>query len=237
MKEHQYVPISWSYASRPDSIDSLRHYLNRHADFIRDLNQQDTPCFYLAGIHPRCISPDLRPHHLADLLTSYLDDPLCLGFGEIGLETGSSLEQEILSAHLELFHTVKDAKKRLGIHTPRSNKQEMTEKILSLLAAFSGIEPITVIDHCTIDTISPVLASGFHAGVTLSPTKTSHEDMMIIIKNHHQDLNRIMFNTDSGGTLYQDLYTFSSSDAFLPDVRNQLVRQTATRFFLMRNEE
>lgn len=231
MKENRYVPISWSYGGKGESIEAIKVYLNRHAEFIAELNRQQTPCFYLAGVHPRCIPPDLRSHHLSDLLSPCLEDPFCLGIGEIGLETGSALEQEILSAQLELFPVVKDAGKHIGIHTPRNNKVEITEKILSLLASFSGIEPITVIDHCILETIPSILANGFHVGITMSPPKTSHEDLKNIIETHDDDLNRIMCNTDSGGFLYNDLDMFYASDTFSSRVRSQLACQTALGFF------
>jgi hypothetical protein len=152
--------------------------------------------------------------------------------GEIGLETGSSLEKEILSAQLALFPAVKDAGKRMGIHTPRGNKIEMTEKTLALLASFPGIESVTVIHHTTIDTLSPVLDRGFHAGINLSPPKTSLEDLQRVIKDHEVHLSRIMCNTDSGGNLYSDLYDFYASAAVSASIRNQLACQTAFSFFL-----
>jgi len=237
MKENRYVPISWSYASRPDSVDSIRRYLNRHAEFVQQQNLRQVPCFYMAGIHPRCISPDLRPRHLSDLLSPFLSDPLCLGLGEIGLETGNDLEQDIFSAQLELFQTVKEAGKRLGIHTPRSNKKEITELTLTLLAPFPGIESISVIDHCTIETLPSVLAGGFHAGITLSPAKTSHEDLETIIENHEKDVNRMMCNTDSGGNLFNDLYRFYLSDVVSNPTRNQLARNTALSFFPIKGDQ
>ncbi len=111
---------------------------------IYDLNNQGLSCYYLAGVHPRCITPDLRPHHIQDLLLRYLEDPMCLCIGEIGLETGSAIEENIFSAQLQLQDAVTDMAGKFGIHTPRGNKGARTERTLALLSSFPGIETISV---------------------------------------------------------------------------------------------
>lgn len=232
MQRNQYVPISWSYGGRADSIRALGDYFRGHAAFIYDLNNRGQSCFYLAGVHPRCITPDLRPHHIEDLLLRYLEDPLCLGIGEMGLETGSSIEEDIFSAQLALQDAVFDMVRTFGIHTPRGSKSALTDKTLSILGSFPGIEEISVIDHCNLETLPRVLEKGFHAGITLSPIKMSLENMKIIVENHHQDLSKIMCNTDSGRQLFDNLHDFSISNKFTPEVRKQLCYDNARRFFL-----
>ena len=232
MKQNSYVPISWSYAGQADSVAALADYFRGHAELVYDLNNRGLTCFYLAGIHPRCITPDLRPIHIPELLERYLEDPFCLGIGEIGLETGSAMEEDIFSAQLALQDAVVHFAKKLGIHTPRGNKAALTERTLLMLSSFPGIEKVSVIDHCDLATLPRVLDKGFHAGITLSPIKMTLEDMGTVVAQHRNDLGRIMCNTDSGRQLDKNLRLFSISDSFAPEVRQELCYDTASLFFL-----
>jgi len=231
MKENRYVPISWSYGGRAASVRDLADYFKRHASLIHHLNSKGLRGYYLAGIHPRCITPDLRPHHIPDLLLPHLDDPFCLGIGEIGLETGAAVEADILSAQLALHPDVADADRKFGIHTPRGNKEGVTDQSLSLLNGIPGIESLAVIDHCNRTTLPSVLSKGFHAGMTLSPAKVSYEEMELVIERHSLDLDRIMCNTDSGRDLFSHLYDFASSSHFGQEERRMLSSHAAAAFF------
>jgi len=232
MKENRYVPVSWSYGGRADSVGALGDYFRGHAALVYGLNNRGFSCFYLAGVHPRCITPDLRPHHIPELLLRYLEDPLCVGIGEIGLETGSPIEEDILSAQLALHDEVAGMVRKFGIHTPRSDKETLTERTLSILSSHPGIETVSVIDHCNLKTLPQVLAKGFHAGITLSPMKTSLDEMETVVGSHRQDLERIMCNTDSGRELFRDLHGLSSSLRFARGARQQLTYDTACCFFM-----
>ncbi len=92
-------PISWAFGKGIKSVSDLRRYLRAKRDTVHQI-YQSVPCFYLAGIHPRNIPPDLRPVDIEDVLEPYLEDDLCLGIGEIGVETGRNQEKEIFSAQL-----------------------------------------------------------------------------------------------------------------------------------------
>ena len=162
MQVHDIVPVSWAFCPGVKDISGLLNCLAAQADLVRDLNRKGIKCYYLAGIHPRSITPDLRAEDVADILMPYLEDPLCLGMGEIGLETGSDLEQEILREQLALGDRLSAMNKRIGIHTPRDNKPDVTDQTLVLLADFPEIAPITVIDHCTPEIIGPVLEGGLN---------------------------------------------------------------------------
>jgi len=231
MKENRYIPISWSYSGRAATVKALTEYFQRHASLISDLNAQGLVCYYLVGVHPRCITPDLRPHHIPELLLPYLEDRFCLGIGEIGLETGAPLEADILSAQLALHTDVADGLRKFGVHTPRGSKKPVTDQILSLLSGIPGIESLAVIDHCNLNTLPSVLSKGFHAGITLSPAKVSHEEMVLVIEHQSTNLDGIMCNTDSGRNLFSDLYDFASSPRFGTEERRMLSGRTAAEFF------
>jgi hypothetical protein len=80
--------VSWAYVDRPDSVSALKAGLRAHAHCVRQHHSEGLRCHYLTGIHPRSIPPDLNPEHIRPVLEAHLDDPLCRGIGEIGLETG-----------------------------------------------------------------------------------------------------------------------------------------------------
>ncbi len=231
LREQECIPVSWSFAEKIEQKNDLEHYLAQKADFIRQMNDGGLQCYFLAGIHPRNIPPDLKPEHVREILLPFLENPFCLGIGEIGLETTKSQEREIFEAQLALADVVRDMDKRFGVHTPRKNKRKVTAEILDILTGCTEIEDITVVDHCTPDTVAKVLKAGFRAGITVSPAKTSLEELFIIVEQQEQKLKRIMCNTDSGTIFHEDLYWISASENLPPEICDELVYGTAARFF------
>nr|HID58286.1 hypothetical protein [Desulfobacterales bacterium] len=225
------ILISWAFGMRIERSRDLKDYMESQANVIRHLRRKGLDCFLLCGIHPRNIPQDLRAEDVEDLLLPFLEDPICLGIGEIGLETGSDQEKEVFEAHLELCRTLIDMGKRFGVHTPRGNKVEITNQVLSILDAHPGLAEITVVDHCTPETIGHVLEKGYWAGVTLSPIKTSLNELKRIVNDHPQDIYRIMCNTDSVIAFYEDLYALNRSKEFSPEVKIRLTFENAFQFF------
>ncbi len=232
MQKHDMMPVSWAFCPGVKNQSGLLNCLTAQADLVRRLNRRGKKCFYLAGIHPRSITPDLAATEVANILMPYLKDPLCLGLGEIGLETGSVFEQEMLREQLALGDKLLAMNKCIGIHTPREDKPAVTAQTMVLLADFPDLAPITVIDHCTPKTIGPVLRGGFWAGITLSPIKTSLDDLMQIVDSHAEQLDKIMCNTDSGVMFYEDLVDFYQDKRFSAEVRKALAFENANRFFI-----
>jgi predicted metal-dependent TIM-barrel fold hydrolase len=225
------TPISWSFCKPVASVADIKRCLANHSDVINELSGTRFPCYYLAGIHPRNISSDLKPNQIQELILPYLDDPICLGIGEIGLETGSPREVEILLAHLELADEVAGRGKIFGIHTPRENKTMVAQQTLDLLKPYAAYKERMVIDHCTPEIIGEILSSGFWAGVTLSPVKASAEEVKDIVSRYKNYLSRIMLNTDSGSQFYENLYTFIQSDDLDREINEKITRSNAERFF------
>jgi hypothetical protein len=231
LKENGCRVVSWSYFEGVDSVSQLEGCLKSKAQCIRKLSADGLACHYLAGIHPRSIPPDLKPEQIASLLKSYMEDPLCRGIGEIGLETGDAKEQEVFIAQLKLGRNLLDRGKIIGVHTPRSNKLPVTKTILKILDRFPDISSSTVVDHCTVETIDAVLDAGFWAGVTLSPVKTSWDEMKRIVSICSDRIHRIMCNTDSGSTFYEDAVQLSRTGDLPEAIREKLFYRNAAQFF------
>lgn len=225
------LPVSWAFAENVQSAADLERTLHLQRETIHRLNAGGLPCFFLCGVHPRNITADLKPGAIAGLLSPFLDDRLCLGIGEIGLETASGHEKEIFAAQLELAERAVEQNKVLGVHTPRHDKPRVTREILTVLETFPALASRLVIDHCTPETLGGVVNRGFWAGVTMSPIKTSAAELHRMIRRHPDHLDRIMLNTDSGSLFYEDLYNIYA-DATLPDkLKTGLVKHNALDFY------
>jgi len=231
LKENGCSVVSWSYFEGVYSVSQLEGCLKYKAQCLGKHSAGGLLCHYLAGVHPRSIPPDLKPEQIASMLKPHIEDPLCRGIGEIGLETGDAKEQEVFIVQLELGRSLLNRGKIIGVHTPRSNKLPMTETTLKILDRFPDISSSTVVDHCTVETIDAVLDAGFWAGVTLSPAKTSWDEMKRIVSMCSDRIDRIMCNTDSGSAFFEDAVQFSRTDDLPAAIREKLFYRNAARFF------
>lgn len=231
LKTNNCAVVSWSYFDGVDSVARLAACLGEKAGAIQRLAAAGLGCHYLAGVHPRSIPSDLSPEQIGGLLAPFLDDPLCLGIGEIGLETGSAQEREVLMAQLELGRGLMGTGRIVGVHTPRADKLAMTRATLEILGCFGDLAPALVIDHCTPATIAGVLDAGFRAGVTLSSAKTSWAEMKQMASACSAALDRIMCNTDSGSLFFEDVVTLSRAEDLPETIRRRLFHDNAARFF------
>jgi predicted metal-dependent TIM-barrel fold hydrolase len=225
------LPVSWAFARDIRSFSGLKQYLKTKSSLIKEIRKNCLSCFYLVGVHPRNIPPELETRDVRGLILPYLDDPLCLGIGETGLETGSNREEEIFRAQLGMAQEAAQRRKVIGIHTPGKDKEKITAQILSILEDFAQWKDSVVVDHCTPGTIGGVLASGLWAGVTVSPPKSTLGEVKKIVERHVPLSGRIMLNTDSGNPLYEDLYQIVTSEDLSGSLKKALTRDNACRFF------
>ena len=223
--------VSWAYFEGVQSVSHFKECLEAKARCIHEQSASGLRCHFLVGVHPRSIPPDLKPEQVKGLLEAHLQDHLCLGIGEIGLETGNAQEKEVLLAQLELGRSLITRGAVVGVHTPRSNKPAITQTTLDLLRGFSDLADTLVVDHCTDDTIGAVLDAGFWAGVTLSTVKTSWDGLKQIVADEAKRIERIMVNTDSGTEFFEDLVRGRQNEDFPENIRERLFEGTAAQFF------
>jgi|Deesub1362A_J573_1020465.scaffolds.fasta_scaffold00072_117 hypothetical protein len=169
------------------------------------------------GIHPRCI-----PGNWQEVI-DFLEESQPKIFGEIGLETAEEIEIEVLKVHLNLA-------KKLDIpciiHTPRRNKNEITQKILDILDMLQFPEELAVIDHVGLETASEILSRGYHAGLTVEEGKLSERDVFEIITKFGPD--KLMINSDTGFTSLDYLSTVRAITYLVEnDVDAEIVKQLA----------
>ncbi len=231
LRRAECLPVSWAFGHGIQSIGDLENYLHNQVGTIEKINRECLPCFFLSGIHPRNIPANLRPEEVERLILPFLDHPLCLGIGEIGLENGSAHEKEIFSAQLALAPEIAQRGKVFGVHTPKGDKIRVTKEILEILKGFTASKNSVIVDHCTIETIDEILRAGFWAGITLSPSKSSMRDLRDIARRHVKYLDRILLNTDSGDTFYDDLLNLVQGNGLEAERKKNLTRKNACRFF------
>lgn len=229
---HRCAVISWAFGGDISCTSDLEQYFRARLIVFEELRGRGLTCYHLCGIHPRKIPPDLGPEDVGGMLAPFMDDPYCLGIGEIGLETGTSREQEILCAQLEYGLSLERPDIRFGIHTPRHRKEAVVGQLFRVLAPYeTSLAPVAVIDHCTSETIEDVLSRGYHAGISLSATKSSESDLLRIMARFSGESHRIMCNTDSSRDFYEDLILSSRGGGLAPKVSENIFFSTALRFF------
>src|SRR5438045_6677483 len=121
--------------------------------------------FVALAVHPARIPW----HGLDDLLhrlPRYFDDPRVAAIGEVGLQEGSSREEEVLILQLELAAQLR---KPLIAHTPATGKLSVTKRLLAILRESRAAPAKVLIDHVTLETFPLVRACGYRAGLTLQP--------------------------------------------------------------------
>ncbi len=223
------LPVSWAFGLGIETTADLERYLAFQRRTLQAIAAAGLPCYFLAGIHPRTIPQNLRPERIRHLLEASLDDELCRGVGEIGLETGSEREREVFASQLELAGELAERGKVFGVHTPRRNKAHLTGITLEMLSKSPVAHDQVVVDHCTEATISEVLEHGCWAGVTLAQHKTSRTSLTRILRDNPGGLSRIMLNTDAGAELSEDLHAYVVSSE--GRTQTSLTRDNARAFF------
>ena len=121
--------------------------------------------FVALAVHPARIPW----HGLDDLLhrlPRYFDDPRVAAIGEVGLEEGSSREEEVLLRQLELAAQLR---KPVIAHTPAAGKLSVTKRLLAILRESKATPTKVLVDHVTLETFPLVRACGYRAGLTLQP--------------------------------------------------------------------
>lgn len=236
-KAAQVGGITWSYAEEIKSFHHYPQYWDRLKALCDRLWQQGLPFYYLIGIHPRCIPPDLEgiselPEEITQSMLEHLSSPLCLGLGEIGLDGASEVEERIFRMQLEWAEDYVIPAKRIGIHTPRRNKKEITKRILQILSNYEPLHLFTVIDHVTPETFAYVHEQGFFAGVTLQEGKCSSQDLMTMLEKYGKTLKGVMLNSDGARALSKPFFDFIADTSF-PDeeLKKGLLRDHCINFF------
>lgn len=236
-RELRLAGISWSYAQEIESWKSYPDYWENLRQLSQNFTEEGIPFFYLVGIHPRCIPPDLEkctalPGELSDAIALHLQGPLCLGLGELGLDSANIPEEKILRWQLDWAAKELPPEKRIGIHTPRKNKEQITLHTLSFLEDYAGLRSRILLDHVNAQTLPVVLQAGYMAGITLQEGKTSVSELFDLLEKNPEAFLRILLNSDGAKCLSTPYFEFlKKSEHLKKNIRRAILTENASRFF------
>ncbi len=227
--------INWSYNERISSVEGYLSYWDQLRDLTHEFNKH-LPFFYMVGIHPRTICDELKQGAgfsdvLKQGLIRHLKDPLCVGLGEIGLERGDDVEMEILRAHLDFASECFVEGKKIGIHTPRRDKERITEKILRVLEEYPDLRSYVLIEHVTLSTLSLVRDLEPVIGMTLQYGKTTPQDVQKIVEQGRYPIEKIILNSDSGRKISLPYLNFVKGGYVPVREKEMMITTNAIRFY------
>lgn len=236
-REKKLGGITWSYNEQIVSFRKYPAYWDDLFSLCRRFTEEEVPFYYLVGIHPRSIPEDMEnlnklPPEIIDSLAKHVENPLCLGLGELGIDSNTLIEEKIFRWQLEWAEDHLPKTKRIGIHTPRNNKERVTERLLRLLEDYEPLHPFIIIDHVTPATYDMVYGEGYVAGVTLQKGKSSPDDLYKIVEQYPQRIKAILINSDGAKELSQPyLEWLENHEKFEEDLFRALSLENALEFF------
>ncbi len=178
----------------PRSKESLADHFEHLLLEVDRLKSVGLRAFVGVGIHPRCFRPGLIGEYM-EVLKEYL--PKADVLGEVGLESCSDVEVELLKKQLEL---AKELGKPVILHTPRANKVVALKAALRAIKEVEIPEEVVVIDHLTLseEVINLVKDKSTYLGFTIQQGKSSTHDITYLIEKHEELIDRVVLNSDAG---------------------------------------
>lgn len=185
------------------SFEHFDRIINREAKRVENEGIK----FYCAvGVHPRAIPTDFEK--VIEKLPEYLEKKNVIAIGEIGLESADDLEQKIFVEQLKIAD---ENNYKIIVHTPRTNKVEITEKIVKLLD--EHINPRLVqLDHVDFSIVDSIIDKEYSLGITIQPLKMSTEETILMLEKYGYD----KFVLDS------DISYAPSNPLSLPETKHEL---------------
>jgi len=178
---------------KPRSIDSLMDHFEHMLMESTRIGKFGLNCIVGLGVHPRCLNPKLL-EDIPRVLEEYLDKAGALG--EVGLEECSDLEVKLLVSQVQVAVKLD---KPIVIHTPRRNKAAALRKIVKILENLGVPEELVVIDHMSAsnELLDLVENKNYMLGFTIQPGKASVSDVLYIIEERPEFIERVVLNSDA----------------------------------------
>lgn len=143
------------------------------------------------GLHPRSICPDYEL--VLEKLPEFLDREEVVALGEVGLENASELEKKVFKAQLLMAG---EMGMKVAVHTPRSNKREITIETLSIIK--ENIETsMVVVDHVDPSIIDLVEDFEGMLGITVQPEKMTPTEAVELLDRTIEEYGAERFMLDS----------------------------------------
>lgn len=188
------------------SFEHFNRIINREAKRVEN---EGIKLYCAVGVHPRAIPTDFDK--VIEKLPEYLEKKNVIAIGEIGLETADDLEQKVFVEQLKIAD---ENNYKIIVHTPRTNKVEITEKIVKLLD--EHINPRLVqLDHVDFSIVDSIIDKEYSLGITIQPLKMSTEETIQMLEKYGYD----KFILDS------DISYAPSNPLSLPETKHELEKR------------
>lgn len=188
------------------SFEHFNRIINREAKRVEN---EGIKLYCAVGVHPRAIPIDYDT--VIEKLPEYLEKNNVIAIGEIGLERADELEQEVFIKQLKLAD---ENGYNIIVHTPRTNKKEVTNQIVKLLD--EHINPKLVqLDHIDFSIIDSLIDKEYTLGITVQPLKMSTDETVKMLEEYGYD----KFVLDS------DISYAPSNPMSLPETKHELEKK------------
>ncbi len=157
------------------------HFQRLLDDDISRAAENGLKLYAALGIHPRGIPRDYE--RVLKELPSYLKNEDVVAIGELGLESGLKLEEEVLKKQLILAETLK---MKAIVHTPRENKEEITKIIIRIIEEFTD-PSMVLVDHVDQEIVNYLIDFEGMLGITIQPKKMTPDEAIQLIYEYGSD--------------------------------------------------
>ncbi len=166
----------------------LDHFHRLVSNDIKRAGENGLKLYVALGLHPRSISKNYDL--IIQALPNLLQNNLMVAIGEIGLETTSTEEINVFIKQLKIAD---DLKAKVIVHTPRTNKKEVTETTKKII--LENIDPkLVIIDHVDFNIINDLIDQEFTLGLTVQPRKMTPQEAVNLLQDYGTD--KFVLNSD-----------------------------------------
>ena len=145
------------------------------------------------GLNPKEANDEKLAAEVLTILEEWIQHPMALAVGEIGLDSHTPAEEKVCLFQLEL---AKKYDMPVMVHTPHREKFKGTKRIIDMALEVGNKPEHMLIDHNNEETIPITKDAGFWAGHTVYPvTKLSPERACNILKSYGTE--RMMLNSSA----------------------------------------
>jgi predicted metal-dependent TIM-barrel fold hydrolase len=144
------------------------------------------------GIDPRCI-PHRGLSEVLSALPDYFQGGKVVAVGEVGLQRGGVVEEEALTEQLLLARKLKLP---VLVHTPVTDKERITRRVLTILRTAGMPAAQVLVDHANERTARLILECHYTAGLTIHPDELSAENASALVRRMGSE--RLVLDSDLG---------------------------------------
>ncbi len=169
-------------------LDYYEQLLTTHSLKVKDRGIES---YVALGVHLMSIPKDYE--RALSHRSSLFERESVVAIGEIGIHTGSEMEQTVFRRQMEI---AKDHKLPIIAHTPIPEKKRTVETILSISRQVGFDPQKLIVDHSSKEVMREILDAGANVGLTLRKDMLSNEDAYEILKENSE---RVVLGSDANG--------------------------------------